>query len=121
MRALILYKMGNDNNESDLTNYRLRFENLRIKDEFLEDLRKGAEPYISGDFISGFDIKTKKFDKLYLDSEYKTKNGEIWAPRKLEHMIFNGNYKYNKKDLLKIINKIAKKHYQDIIIKEMGC
>ena len=113
--------MGNDNNESDLTNYRLRFENLRIKDEFLEDLRKGAEPYISGDFSSGFDIKTKEFNKVYLDSEYKTKNGEIWAPIKMQDLIFNSNYKYNKKDLLKVINRISKNKYQDIIIKEMGC
>lgn len=116
MRILELRRMGNDYEESNVGNYRVRFDCIKLKDEYIETLREGAKPFIYGDFCIGYDHNTKEYNKLYLDSEYQTENGDIFAPIKIERMLFDGNYKYNREDILRFVNRISKKPYDDIKI-----
>jgi hypothetical protein len=126
-KILYLEKMGMDFPQgepirklSNLKNYRLRFKDVVLKDEFIKTLRSNAIPVISGDLISGRDY-SKGFNdktKLFLDIEYQTEEGNFYRPLVVEDYINNNNYEYTKEDVLKAINFISKDKYTKIVILE---
>ena len=126
-KVLYLEKMGNDfpigepiRELSDLGNYRLRFKDVVLKDEFKKTLRKNAIPVISGDLISGRDYTkgTTTGTKLFLDTEYQTEEGNFYRPLTIESIISMNDYAYTKEDVLKAINLISKEKYTKIEILE---
>lgn len=126
-KVLYLEKMGMDFPQgepirelSDLRNYRLRFKDVVLKDEYINTLRSNAIPVISGDLISGRDYTkgTTTGTKLFLDTEYQTEEGFFYRPSALEHSINKTDYKYTKEDVLKAINFISKDKYTKIVILE---
>ena len=126
-KILYLEKMGMDfpkgepiRKLSNLKNYRLRFKDVILKDEFVKTLRANAIPVISGDLISGRDY-TKGITtgtKLFLDTEYQTEEGNFYRPLVVEDYINNHDYEYTKEDVLKAINFISKDKYTKIVILE---
>lgn len=124
-KVLYLKKMGMDfpkgepiRELSDLGNYRLRFKDVVLNDEYSNTLRENAIPVISGDLISGRDYTkgTVNSTKLFLDTEYQTDNGNCYRPLVLESIINKSDYSYTKEDVLKAINKISKDKYTSIEI-----
>ena len=126
-KILYLEKMGMDfpigepiRKLSDLENYRLRFKDVVLKDEFIKTLRSNAIPVISGDLISGRDYTkgTTTGTKLFLDTEYQTEEGNFYRPLTIESIISMNDYAYTKEDVLKVINLISKEKYTKIEILE---
>ena len=126
-KILYLEKMGMDfpkgepiRKLSNLKNYRLRFKDVVLKDEFIKTLRSNAIPVISGDLISGRDYTkgTTTGTKLFLDTEYQTEEGNFYRPLVVEDYINKNDYEYTKEDVLKAINFISKDKYTKIVILE---
>ena len=126
-KILYLEKMGRDfpkgepiRKLSNLKNYRLRFKDVVLKDEFIKTLRSNAIPVISGDLISGRDYTkgTTTGTKLFLDTEYQTEEGNFYRPLVVEDYINKNDYEYTKEDVLKAINFISKDKYTKIVILE---
>lgn len=126
-KILYLEKMGIDFPQgepirklSNLKNYRLRFKDVVLKDEFIKTLRANAIPVINGDLISGRDYTkgTTTGTKLFLDTEYQTEEGNFYRPLVVEDYINYNDYEYTKEDVLKAINFISKDKYTKIVILE---
>lgn len=129
MKILYLKKMGCDfwddeQAQSDIKNYRVRTQDYNVQGKdgrvyFVEfSLWRDRKQARTTHKITGKPLKHTHYDiinrqGLAIDLQYQDDQG-TWGNYKLIDELLKTNYSYNTADILTIINRISKDHYDAV-------